>query len=214
MDSAVIAFLIKRAFPENTISVIMPIKSNPVDIEHAKETNKTCGIKELTIDLTEIHEQMFNQIKQQIAVDFNEDNARLADANLRARLRMSTLYTVATNYNYLVVGTDNAAEWYTGYFTKYGDGGVDLLPIVDLTKEEVREMATYLGVPKAVIDKEPSADLWEGQTDEKEMGTTYERIDAFLRGETIPEKDRNLIEKMHVRTEHKRSIPTQFHFNE
>ncbi len=125
---------------------------------------------------------------------------------------MSTLYSVATNYEYLVVGTDNLAEWYTGYFTKYGDGGSDILPLIDLTKTEVKELATYLGVVDNVINKVPSADLWEGQTDEAEMGTSYEMIDAFLDGKEIPQKDRRLIENMHQKTEHKRNIPTQYKF--
>src|SRR5690625_2827661 len=119
---------------------------------------------------------MFGQI-QDVLKQKNEQkqqNKRLADANLRARLRMSTLYTLATNYNYLVVGTDNASEWFTGYFTKYGDGGVDIHPIIDFTKQEVREMASYVGVPDEIVNKQPSADLWEGQTDETEMGTTYD----------------------------------------
>ncbi|HEY4601182.1 MAG TPA: NAD(+) synthase [Cerasibacillus sp.] len=214
LDSAVVAFLIKKAFPNHSISVIMPIKSNPEEMTHAKQVNVACGIKELTIDLTTIHEAMFNQINDELNEDVNDANQRLADANLRARLRMSTLYTVATNYNYLVVGTDNKAEWYTGYFTKYGDGGVDLLPIIDLTKAEVREMAAYLGVPKEVIEKEPSADLWEGQTDEKEMGTTYDMIDAYLNGEPIPEEHQKIIKAMHKRTEHKRHTPTPFQFTE
>src|SRR5699024_5129241 len=112
--------------------------------------------------------------------------------------------------NYLVVGTDNKSEWYTGYFTKYGDGGVDLLPIVEYTKTEIWEMAAYLGVPQEVIDKMPSADLWEGQTDEEEMGTSYAHIDAYLKGESVPTKDAEKIEPMHKRTAHKRSIPAQF----
>ena len=116
----------------------------------------------------------------------------LADANLRARLRMSTLYSVGTNYKYLVVGTDNAAEWYTGYFTKYGDGGVDLVPLVHFTKGEVRDLARELGVPNEIIEKKPSAGLWEGQTDENEMGTSYEMIDKHIKGEDIPEKDRKI----------------------
>lgn len=214
LDSAVVAFLIKKAFPNQSISVIMPIKSNPVDMAHAKQVNEACGIKEMTIDLTSIHEAMFSQICKELNEDINDDNRRLADANLRARLRMSTLYTVATNYNYLVVGTDNKAEWYTGYFTKYGDGGVDLLPLIDLTKEEVRKMAEFLGVPKEVIEKEPSADLWEGQTDEIEMGTTYDMIDAYLNGHPIPIEHENIIKTMHKRTEHKRNIPTPFYFTE
>lgn len=213
LDSAVVAHLIKRAFPNHSLGVIMPLNSNPVDIEHAELVVQSCEINHLTIDLTKSHQTLYSAVEgeiQSIEVIEQLNNAQLADANLRARLRMSTLYTIATHYNYLVVGTDNASEWYTGYFTKYGDGGVDLLPIVSFTKEEVRELAKHLGVPEEVIYKEPSADLWTGQTDEKEMGTTYDYIDAYLRGEQIPDKDRQLIERMHERTKHKREPIKQF----
>lgn len=212
LDSAVVAHLIKRACPDQSMGVIMPLKSSEQDIVDANEVIKTCGIDALTIDLTNTFDLMYPTIQSEIK-DRNEfvtSNDRLANANLRARLRMRTLYTVATNYNYLVVGTDNKSEWFTGYFTKYGDGGVDILPIVDFTKHEVVEMARILGVPEQVIEKAPSADLWEGQTDEEEMGTTYGQIDAYLNGEEIPEKDQKLIENMHRRTEHKRLPVTQF----
>ncbi|MBO1003406.1 NAD(+) synthase [Pseudogracilibacillus auburnensis] len=211
LDSAVVANLIKRAFPNDSLGVIMPLKSNPIDIKDAEKVVQACKINHMTIDLTETHQIMYKEIQNQIKAEqaWNEERDRIADANLRARLRMSTLYTIATNYNYLVVGTDNAAEWFTGYFTKYGDGGVDLQPIVDLTKKEVRELAAYLHVPTEVIEKNPSADLWAGQTDEKEMGTTYDYIDAYISGQPIPEKDRKVIERMHEQTEHKRNIATQ-----
>src|SRR5690625_5194156 len=116
LDSAVVAYVMKRAFPENSLAVIMPIQSNPQDMEHAHKVVEGCGIQAMTVDLTETHALMLQVIKAAVPVDeWNENYARIADANLRARLRMSTLYTLATNYNYLVVGTDNAAEWYTGY---------------------------------------------------------------------------------------------------
>jgi len=211
LDSAVIAHLIKRAFPNDSLAVIMPIKSNPDDLIDADKVVETADIKHATIDLTTVHTSMLQTIEEEInkTSTWHEENDRIADANLRARLRMSTLYTVANNYEYLVVGTDNKAEWYTGYFTKYGDGGVDIQPIIDLTKTEVRELARYLGVPSSVIDKKPSADLWTGQTDEDEMGTSYDKIDAYLRDEEIPAKDKEIIEKMHRSTEHKRNIATQ-----
>lgn len=211
LDSAVVANLIKRACPDNSLGVVMPLQSNPIDVQDAERVIEACSINHLTIDLSETHRVMYEEIKQQIKdqQEWNEEKNQIADANLRARLRMSTLYTVATNYNYLVVGTDNAAEWYTGYFTKYGDGGVDLQPIVDLTKAEVGKMAAYLNVPKEVIDKKPSADLWEGQTDEDEMGTSYDKIDAYVSGGQVPEKDKQIIANMHKRTEHKRNIATQ-----
>src|SRR5699024_8272423 len=169
-----------------------------------------CDIEQMTIDLSETHQTLFSEIQQHLTSQAENKENPLTDANLRARLRMSTLYTIATHRQYMVVGTDNASEWYTGYFTKYGDGGVDILPLVEFTKREVREMAAHLGVPQDIIDKKPSADLWEGQTDEKEMGTTYDKIDGYLEHEPIPEKDRKLIEDMHQKTEHKRRIPNQF----
>ncbi len=210
LDSAVVAHLIKKAFPENSLAVIMPIKNNPTDIDHAHKVAEMSQIKTEVIDLTDSHQTLLETI--QGISGWEEANARLNDANLRARLRMSTLYAVATNFNYLVVGTDNQAEWYTGYFTKFGDGGVDIQPIIDLTKSEVETMAKELGVYQAVIDKEPSADLWEGQTDEEEMGTSYEMIDAHLNGEEIPEKDFSIIKNLHEKSEHKRKIAPQFLF--
>lgn len=184
IDSAVVAHLIKRAFPNNSLGVIMPCKSNPKDVEDAMKVVESSGINYVKIDLTETHNVLFTAIEKELKDkgEWDKEKARLGDANMRARLRMTTLYAVANNFGYLVTGTDNAAEWYTGYFTKYGDGGVDLVPLVNFTKGEVREMAKVLGVPKEIIEKAPSAGLWEGQTDENEMGTTYEMIDKYLKG--------------------------------
>jgi NAD+ synthase len=208
IDSAVVAHLIKRAFPNNSLGLIMPCKSNPKDKEDALKVVESCGIDYYVIDLTETHHTLFGEIERQLKEkgEWNEKTAKLGDANTRARLRMTTLYAVANNYGYLVVGTDNAAEWHTGYFTKYGDGGVDLVPLIHFTKGEVREMARILGVPEEIITKAPSAGLWEGQTDENEMGTTYEMIDKYLKGEEIPEKDREIIERLHNRSHHKRRL--------
>lgn len=215
LDSAVVAALIKKAFPDNSLGVMMPLKSNPHDVSDAKKTIDAIGIDSLEIELEEAHKALFEPLQKKISAkdEWQEAHGRLADANLRARLRMGTLYTIATNYNYLVVGTDNAAEWYTGYFTKYGDGGVDLLPLVTFTKGEVREMARELEIPASVVEKKPSADLWAGQTDEDEMGTTYDRIDAYLKGGDIPDHDKEIIERMHERTAHKREPIKQFHRN-
>ncbi|MCT2537977.1 NAD(+) synthase [Aquibacillus koreensis] len=215
IDSAVVTNLIKRAAPEQSLGVILPCKSNPEDMEHAKKVIERAGISSVTVDLTETHNVLFSTIQQELEASnlLNEDQQKIADANLRARLRMSTLYTIATNHQYIVVGTDNAAEWYTGYFTKFGDGGVDLVPLVHLTKGEVREMAIYLDVPEEVINKQPSAGLWEGQTDENEMGTSYDMIDRYIRGEEIPQKDKEIIDRMHKNTAHKREMargPEQF----
>lgn len=214
IDSAVVTYLIRRAFPDDSLAVVMPIKSNPADIKDAHLIIKDSKINSLTIDLTRAHKTLYDEVYKEInnKNEWQDSKNQINDANLRARLRMSTLYSVATNYEYLVVGTDNLAEWHTGYFTKYGDGGADILPLIDLTKGEVRELASYLGVTEEVINKIPSADLWDGQTDEKEMGTSYDMIDAYLDGKEIPDKDRQLIESMHKKTEHKRQIATQYRF--
>ncbi|WP_138415564.1 NAD(+) synthase [Aquibacillus sediminis] len=208
IDSAVVVNLIKRAVPDHSLGVILPCKSNPEDMEHAQIVIDQAGIDSMTVDLTETHQTLFSTIQTQLnnKDELHQDQQQLADANLRARLRMSTLYTLAANYQYLVVGTDNAAEWYTGYFTKYGDGGVDIVPLVHQTKGEVKEMAKYLGVPDEIIYKQPSAGLWEGQTDENEMGTSYEMIDRYLKGESIPDQDKEIIERMHRTSQHKREI--------
>ncbi|SHJ30045.1 NAD+ synthase [Geosporobacter subterraneus DSM 17957] len=210
IDSALVAFLIRKAFPENSMGVIMPCKSNPKDREDALKVVEACGIKHIEVELTQIHDNLFQKVTSVLGEDLLRDaghNLRLSDANLRARLRMSTLYSVANALNYLVVGTDNAAEVYTGYFTKYGDGGVDILPITHLKKREVYAWSRYLGVPQSVLDRPPSAGLWEGQTDELEMGTSYDMVDDLLEGKEIPQRDREIIERLHKRSEHKRRMP-------
>lgn len=209
IDSALVAFLIKKAFPDSSLGVIMPCKSDPADRLDAHKVVEACGIDHIEVDLSDVHNLLFGQVKAAIQAkgDYKEERERMGDGNLRARLRMSTLYSIANNYNYLVVGTDNAAEWHLGYFTKYGDGGVDLVPLINLRKQDVREMARFVGVPEEVITKAPSAGLWPQQTDEKEMGTTYDIIDHFLSGKPIPEKDREIIERLHERSAHKRRLP-------
>lgn len=210
IDSAVCAALIKRAAPDASICLILPIKSKGSDVEDAWEFANQIGIRTMEVDLTEEHAQMFDKLHRNLESlsDANlELTKRMADANLRARLRMSAIYTIANFNNYLVVGTDNAAELYTGYFTKYGDGGVDILPLANLLKSEVYEMGRLLGVTENILNKSPSAGLWENQTDEGEMGTTYAAIDRHLQGLAIEEKDLNIIERMHRNTEHKRNMP-------
>lgn len=206
IDSSVVAFLLKKAFPENSLGVILPCKSQSRDAEDAYELAKAVGIKHFEINLSDAHQNLLKGIDEAFEGAVYE-NDQLTDANLRARLRMTTLYGVANKLGYLVAGTDNAAELLTGYFTKYGDGGVDILPIAHLTKGEVYEWAKHLGVPASIIERPPSAGLWEGQTDEIEMGTTYNMIDAYLEGKEVPEKDKAIIEGLNRRSEHKRNMP-------
>ncbi|WP_201774910.1 NAD(+) synthase [Clostridium aceticum] len=209
IDSAVVANLIKKACPDNSMGVILPVKSSLKDVEDGNLVANTCGISHLTIDLSQQHEEIMGKVVDELKAtgEYNENNLRMMDANLRARLRMSTLYSIANNLNYLVAGTDNAAEVHTGYFTKYGDGGVDLLPIASLKKYEVYQWAQVLGVPQVILDRAPSAGLWEGQTDEIEMGVTYKSIDQYLDGQPIDEKDREVIDRLHKSSQHKRQMP-------
>lgn len=207
IDSAVVANLIKLACPENSLGVMLPIKNSDEDLNDARELIASCGIKGFAVDLTSENESILNKVSEQMGDLFNEENRKIADANMRARLRMTTLYTIANNLNYLVVGTDNAAELLTGYFTKYGDGGVDILALANLLKSEVYEWGAYFNVPKNILDKAPTAGLWEGQTDEKEMGTTYNYIDMYLQGKEIPQKDKEIIERLNARSAHKRTMP-------
>lgn len=206
IDSSVVAFLLKKAFPNDSLGVILPCKSHSKDAEDAYALAEAVGIKHFEIQLTDAHQDLLKGIDAAFEGAVYE-NDQLTDANLRARLRMTTLYGVANKLGYLVAGTDNAAELLTGYFTKYGDGGVDILPIAHLTKGEVYDWAKHLGVPASIIERPPSAGLWEGQTDEDEMGTTYNMIDKYLSGESIPEKDKTIIERLNKRSEHKRMMP-------
>lgn len=197
IDSAVVANLIKKAFPENSLGVMIPCSSPAFDMECGKEVIEKSGIKSMTVDIT----STFNELAKSLDV-----KNKLALANTKARLRMTTLYALAQENGYLVVGTDNACEWHTGYFTKYGDGGVDLVPLKHLVKSEVKEAAKILGVPKKVIDREPTASLIDGQTDEKEMQVTYKELDAYLKGKKTSEKATKRIEFLHKVSAHKRKL--------
>jgi len=208
VDSAVVAGLCSRAFPENCIGVVMPSHSDPEDIEDALWVAEGFEIRTLEVTLNGAHTQVMGQVKKGLeGIGCNLVGEKLSQGNLKARLRMSTLYAAANALNYLVVGTDNAPESYTGYFTKYGDGGVDLLPISSLTKTEVRAWARMLGLPKRIATRVPTAGLWPGQTDESELGITYDQIDRFLLGEEVSPEVQERIESLHRQSEHKRHMP-------
>ncbi|MEG0569978.1 MAG: NAD(+) synthase [Erysipelotrichales bacterium] len=204
IDSAVVAALIKRAFPNNSMGLIMPCHSSQSDVDDA-----LIVVNELNLDYRIVNlDNTFNaliddEIKSKIEVS---SNFKMAQANTKARLRMTSLYAIAQNYGYLVSGTDNACEWYTGYFTKYGDGGADIAPLVHLSKSEVFEMARLLNVNSSIINKKPSAGLIEDVSDEDEMQVTYEELESYMRGEKVNQKATNRIEFLHNVSEHKRSI--------
>jgi NAD+ synthase len=206
VDSAVMAYLLARKFREQTLGLILPCKSADKDAHDARLVLDSAQLEYRTIDLTATRELLFPTIEEFTAQN-TADAVRVIDGNMRARLRMTTLFAVAQSKNYLVVGTDNAVEWYTGYFTKFGDGGVDIAPFIHLLKSDVYEAARLLGVPQSIIAKAPSAGLWEGQTDESEIGVSYETLEAFLRGEAVSEEAQARIAYWHNRSDHKREMP-------
>jgi NAD+ synthase len=204
VDSAVLAVLCKRAFPENTLGVMMPCHSHPEDKAHAQALAGKFAIPTVEVVLDGVYNGLLEKLP-----DFKADarSGHLARANLKVRLRMVTLYYIANQLKYMVAGSSNRSEITIGYFTKYGDGGVDIMPMGNLVKGQVMELASHLGIPREIIDKPPSAGLWEGQTDETEMGVSYEALDRFILSGEAPDEVRKKIEAMKAGSAHKRSLP-------
>ncbi|HOE57434.1 MAG TPA: NAD(+) synthase [Bacillota bacterium] len=204
IDSAVVAALCKKAFPENSLGVIMPCYSNPVDEEHALMTAEAIGLETKTVIL----DRAFDEMKSALGV--HGDDPRLATANIKARLRMITVYYYAGLRNCLVAGTSNRCELFIGYFTKHGDAGVDFMPLAGFVKSEVVELAYKLGIPEIVITKAPTAGLWEGQSDEKDMGMNYTELDNYILTGNAEDKIREKVDGMHQKSEHKRRLIPKF----
>lgn len=202
-DSALVGILCKMAC-ENTIGLIMPCGSKRnynEDKNDAMLVAKQFNIEFKEFDLTEVKNTLVKEIEKNIAP------TELALANISPRLRMTTLYTVAATENRIVAGTGNRSEGYMGYFTKWGDGAFDFNPIADLTVTEIYEFLEFLKAPEIIIKKAPSAGLFDGQTDESEMGITYKKIDDFLLNGIVNENDNAIIENYHNVSEHKRKMP-------
>ncbi|MEA3166606.1 MAG: synthase [Thermoplasmata archaeon] len=176
LDSAVVAALAVRALGKrNVVCVILPAPdSDPKDEAHARLSCKSLGLKPVLRPIGPVLAGF------EEAMDGKAD--KRVRGNAKARSRMMLLYGEAQSRGFLVCGTGNKSELLTGYFTKHGDGGVDLQPIGDLYKTQVRQLGRHLGVPKPILSKPPSAGLFKGQTDEGEMGLTYAQLDAILRG--------------------------------
>lgn len=174
VDSSTVAYLAVNALgPDRVLGLIMPSSTTPRDdLRHARTVADELGIESETIDIDPIIESLTGLCSH----NANE----LALANLKPRARMVILYYHANSLNRLVAGTGNRTELLLGYFTKYGDGGVDMLPIGGLYKGQVRELAGRLGVPPEIIKKPPTAGLWHGQTDEEELGMKYDLLDELL----------------------------------
>jgi NAD+ synthase len=218
IDSAVVVRLCQMATPGHVAGVIMPCHSDPQDEADARLVAEHFGIPAMRIDLAPAFDRLLADLNSAIALlpdaqaagpgDSSPDRT-MAIANIKPRLRMTAAYFVANALNYLVAGTGNRSELAIGYFTKHGDGGVDLLPIGRLFKSEVRALARELGVPAPVIEKAPSAGLWAGQTDEGEMGFTYAALEAYLtQGPSAVSPALALrIERLERTSDHKRAVP-------
>jgi NAD+ synthase len=214
IDSAVTAALCVNALGKNNvITFALPCDSVPQDLKDAKLIASNLGIKLEVIELTAVYDQFLKSIK-------NTSN-KIAKANLKPRLRMMTLYYLAQSMkNCLIAGTGNRAELQIGFFTKYGDGGVDFEPLGMLYKNEVKKIARILSIPESIIKKTPSPGLWKGQTDEGEIGISYDmideilyRIDYDLEFDGLERSVINKVKKMMKAAEHKLKMPPMYEVN-
>lgn len=205
-DSALVGILCKKAF-DNTLGVLMPCNSSRnygEDTKDGLEVAEAFGIESRTVDLTPVKAAMLAALQGSVQITPS------AESNLAPRLRMTTLYAIAAAEGRLVAGTGNRSEAYMGYFTKWGDGAYDFNPIADLTVTEVYEFLSFLQAPLSVQQKAPSAGLFEGQTDESEMGITYKAIDHYLFSGDASEQDLQTIARYHNASQHKRRMPLAY----
>lgn len=214
VDSATAAALAVQAVgPTSVLAAIMPCHSEPIDARLAQRVADAFNMPTVVVNLDDAFDALIDSVPP--------TEHKLAAANIKPRLRMTALYYLAQTNNYLVLGSGNKTERMVGYFTKYGDGGADLLPLGDLYKTEVWELARDLGVPVEVIERAPSAGLWPGQTDEEELGITYRELDHVLtailgssaaaqEGSDIAPPTLNMVEEMMAHSAHKRAMPPLF----
>jgi NAD+ synthase len=222
LDSAVVARLAQLAAPGAVIGLLLPIHSDPQDEQDALAVAKHFSLPTTRIDLSSAYDAIAAQgpavlerLRPQLRLGAepppiaDDPRARIPTANIKPRLRMTMLYFVANSLQYLVAGTGNRSELAIGYFTKYGDGGVDLLPLGRLVKSEVRALARELRVPLPIIERTPSAGLWAGQTDEEEIGFSYANLERYLEEgpQGVSPALAMRIERLTRATEHKRQMP-------
>lgn len=207
VDSAVAAVLAQKSVGDHVLTLLLPCHSLPQDERDALLVADRFQLRWERVDLAPVYDAFLKHLPPA---------GQMCQANLKPRLRMATLYYYANRLNYLVMGTGNKSERTMGYFTKYGDGGVDLNPLGDLTKTQVRRLAKELGIPNRIIDRPPSAGLWEGQTDEQEMNIRYQDLDRIIEGLERGKEPRasgekvGLVKEMMSRSRHKRLPPPIF----
>lgn len=198
VDSAVVAGLAKLAFGDDHLAIVMPIHSLQEDEVDAKLVADKLGIKTARVDLTSTYDDFVKSAKA-------DGFSKMSLSNIKPRLRMTSLYLYGQNLSYMVVGSSNKSEYLVGYFTKWADSACDIYLLRDFYKREVYEIAKVLGVPDEVINKKPSAGLWKGQSDEDELGVSYDDIEKYFEGEAIAKEKEERIKKLYNSTEHKRS---------
>lgn len=201
-DSAIVIGLCAKALgKENVLAVSLPCNSILQDLEDANLVANTFGVKTLTIDLTKTYATLIDSIENKLSEKIVTNSA----INISPRLRMTTLYAIAMQYGYLVVGTGNACETFIGYTTKWGDNASDFNPIAEFTVSEVLEIGKILGVPDKIINKAPNDGLGLG-SDEEKLGVTYKEVEEYIKtGKTANAKSCLKIEKLHKQSEHKRN---------
>jgi NAD+ synthase len=215
IDSAVAAGLCKIATDEltveagkeyKTVGVFQPYSAQ-ADIEHSYEVARAFDLKhQIETNIEEAVDEIAVEVEYGLkTIGVHQHVSRGGKGNIKARTRMVMQYALAFELNLLVVGTDHASEAITGFFTKYGDGAVDITPLSSLNKRQVRLLAAKLAVPQSVLDKAPTAGLWDGQTDEDELGITYDDNSSYLEGKQIDPATQEKLEKQYLKTEHKRS---------
>ena len=200
-DSALVGILCKAAC-KNTVGVILPCSSKrnySEDSDDAKTVAAQYGIETRTADLSGVRDAAVHSLEPVTKLN------QAALFNIAPRIRMMTLYAIAASENRLVAGTGNRSEAYVGYFTKWGDGAYDFNPISDLTVTEIYEFLRCLNAPKCILEKAPSAALFDGQTDETEMGVSYTELDAYIRGQPLSREKQQRIDYLHTRSAHKRA---------
>ena len=205
-DSALVGILCKAAC-DNTVGIIMPCASKRnygQDTVDGIAVAEQFGIETRTVDLTAVREREMDELQKVCALNSAAIN------NIAPRLRMTTLYAVGAAENRLVAGTGNRSEIYMGYFTKWGDGAHDFNPISDLTVTEIYEFLRYLDAPACIIEKAPSAGLFDGQTDEADMGLKYADLDEYILTGHTNEKAAATIERLHRNSRHKRDGIARF----
>lgn len=190
LDSSLLAKLASDALgPDKVLGIFLPESTTPeMDADHAESFATELGIEFETISIDEAVEALKNTAG-------GSANDATVLANIKARTRMIIVYERANSMGRMVLGTGNKSELMVGYFTKFGDGGCDFLPLGDLYKTQIREMARYLDLPEGIIAKPPSAGLWEGQSDEKELGISYDELDPILLGIELGMNDKEISER-------------------